>query len=103
MKQTMNNPNIEDNWGGFRKNGFKRFSVSTTIGRLSYHAAGSGQPIVMVHGIGGGASSLSWSHVAPASTETHRVIVPDLIGWGLSDHPARPIYLMTMLQDLRPY
>lgn len=80
---------IEDNWGGFRKNGFERCQIVTPIGRLSYHAAGSGQPIVMVHGIGGGASSQTWSYVSPLFKDTHRVVIPDMIGWGLSDHPAR--------------
>ena len=45
----------------------------------------------MVHGIGGGASSLAWSYVAPFFTATHGVIVPDMIGWELSEHPPRLI------------
>jgi pimeloyl-ACP methyl ester carboxylesterase len=85
------NKNIENNWGQFQRNGFTRHEISTSIGRLSYHEAGKGQPIVMMHGIGGGASSLSWAFVAPSFTATHHVIVPDMIGWGLSEHPARPI------------
>ncbi len=84
-------PNTKDNWARFADNGFKRAEIPTPIGRLSYNEAGSGQPIVMVHGIGGGASSLSWCYLAPLFMATHRVIVPDMIGWGLSEHPARPI------------
>lgn len=53
------------------------------------YEAGQGAPIVFLHGIGGGASSWGWSFVAPAFVNDYRVIVPDWIGWGSSDHPGR--------------
>lgn len=44
--------------------------------------AGSGSPVVLIHGLG--ASWVSWSQLFPALTERHEVIAPDLPGHGLS-------------------
>lgn len=82
---------VERNWGNFRSQGFERMMLKTPAGRVSYHAAGSGQPLVFLHGIGGGASSWAWAYVAPAFQQTHRAVAADLVGWGLSEHPARAI------------
>ncbi len=45
--------------------------------------------IVFLHGFGGGSSAYEWSKVFAAFANTHRVIAPDLIGWGNSNHPVR--------------
>jgi pimeloyl-ACP methyl ester carboxylesterase len=58
--------------------------------RLYYYAAGTrgaGEPVVMVHGFP--ASSHLWSGVVPHVTTGHRIVVPDLLGFGRSDPPAR--------------
>lgn len=47
---------------------------------LRYLAAGSGPPILLVHGLGG--SAFNWIAVAPALARRHRVLVPDLPGHG---------------------
>jgi pimeloyl-ACP methyl ester carboxylesterase len=47
---------------------------------VRYLAAGSGAPVVLVHGLGGAAGN--WLRVAPALARVHRVIVPDLPGHG---------------------
>lgn len=44
---------------------------------------GSGQPLVMVHGLGG--SALNWMAVAPSFARSHRVYAIDLPGFGASD------------------
>jgi pimeloyl-ACP methyl ester carboxylesterase len=46
--------------------------------RMRYFVAGTGEPLLLVHGLGGGASN--WVHVAPALAEERRVLVPDLPG-----------------------
>lgn len=43
---------------------------------------GAGQPLVMVHGLGG--SALNWMAVAPRFAERHRVLAVDLPGFGSS-------------------
>lgn len=47
---------------------------------VRYLAAGSGPPVVLVHGLGGAAGN--WLRVAPGLARSHRVIVPDLPGHG---------------------
>jgi pimeloyl-ACP methyl ester carboxylesterase len=42
--------------------------------------AGSGAPVVLVHGLAGGAEN--WALVAPELAHSHRVLVPDLPGHG---------------------
>ncbi|HEX6966899.1 MAG TPA: alpha/beta fold hydrolase [Gemmatimonadaceae bacterium] len=56
--------------------------------RLYYYAAGSrgvGEPIVFIHGFP--TSSHLWCDVVPCMPEGHRVVVPDLLGYGRSDRP----------------
>ncbi|HSM81211.1 MAG TPA: alpha/beta hydrolase [Nodosilinea sp.] len=45
--------------------------------------------LVFLHSLGGGSSAFEWSKVYAAFGTTHRVIAPDLIGWGQSTHPER--------------
>lgn len=58
--------------------------------KFHYHEAGSGEPLVLIHGGGPGASG--WSNynrnIGPLS-EQFRVIVPDLPGFGKSDMKPR--------------
>ncbi|WP_166979390.1 alpha/beta fold hydrolase [Paramicrobacterium fandaimingii] len=53
--------------------------------RLSVAVAGSGSPIVLLHGFP--QTHLMWRHVATALAADHTVIVPDLRGYGASDKP----------------
>jgi pimeloyl-ACP methyl ester carboxylesterase len=52
-------------------------------GRIRYLVAGSGPPLLLVHGLGG--SAANWCELAPLLTDHHRVIVPDLPGHGGSE------------------
>lgn len=69
--------------------GFNRHDIATPTGRMAVYEAGIGEPMVFLHGIGGGASSWAWSFVAPAFVASHHVVVPDFVGWGSSEHPPR--------------
>lgn len=82
--------------------GFEMQSIVTSLGRMVYYTP-KGAPwrsadaamsenlptLVFLHGFGGGSSAYEWSKVYPAFATDYRVIAPDLIGWGRSDHPAR--------------
>ncbi|MQW77453.1 alpha/beta fold hydrolase [Nocardioides sp. dk4132] len=60
--------------------------VDTPSGKIHYHAAGEGTPVVMLHGSGPGATG--WSNFNPnmsVLSESFRVIAPDMPGWGKSD------------------
>ena len=74
--------------------GRRSVSVSTTDGRsgrtestVSYRVAGDGPPVVLLHGIGLDAASVSWRHAVPALAEEFRVYAPDFPGHGDSDRP----------------
>ncbi|MEG3438180.1 alpha/beta hydrolase [Pannus brasiliensis CCIBt3594] len=81
--------------------GFGQHSLSTSLGNIVYYTA-EGEPwtnaatsrtgaetLIFLHGFGGGSSAYEWSKVYPAFAADYRVLAPDLIGWGRSDHPAR--------------
>ncbi len=54
--------------------------------KIRYLESGdSKQTLVLIHGLG--ASAERWEHVIPLFADNFRIIVPDLIGFGLSDKP----------------
>ncbi|MHB8420380.1 MAG: alpha/beta fold hydrolase [Myxococcales bacterium] len=53
--------------------------------RIRYKDVGSGRPLLLVHGLQ--TSSYSWLYVLDSLGRGRRVIAPDLVGSGLSDHP----------------
>lgn len=55
-----------------------RLTGRTTLVRIS----GEGVPVVLVHGGGLGSSGHVWLPVVPDLAASHRVIIPDLIGFG---------------------
>jgi pimeloyl-ACP methyl ester carboxylesterase len=62
--------------------------VSIEGRRLAYREAGSGPPIVFLHGLGG--NSGSWEPQFAAFSNSHRVVAWDMPGFGDSDLPAAP-------------
>jgi len=60
-----------------------------TAGGLRFHLydAGRGPAWVLLHGLADEADS--WRHVIPALAQTHRVIAPDLPGFGRTERPQR--------------
>lgn len=82
--------------------GFSQHSIQTHLGKMVYYTAQSefwhteAQPshpvqetLVFLHGFGGGSSAYEWSKVYPAFAPRFRILAPDLIGWGRSEHPER--------------
>jgi 2-hydroxy-6-oxonona-2,4-dienedioate hydrolase len=53
--------------------------------RIRYVSAGSGAPMLLMHGLGG--SIESWMHNIDDLAKSFRVIAFDLPGFGLSDKP----------------
>ncbi len=62
---------------------FKKISVGGNS--IAYLDIGGGPPLVLIHGFGG--SMWNWEHQYQALATHHRVIIPDLLGSGLSDKP----------------
>jgi pimeloyl-ACP methyl ester carboxylesterase len=93
--------------------GFGEKTIQTGLGAIAYYTPitepwtvnESLPPIVFLHSFGGGSSAYEWSKVFPAFANTHRVIAPDLIGWGNSNHPARSYriddYLITTIEFIQ--
>lgn len=52
---------------------------------IAFRRAGSGPPLVLLHGMAG--SSATWRHVIPLFAETFTCIAPDLLGHGESAKP----------------
>jgi pimeloyl-ACP methyl ester carboxylesterase len=50
---------------------------------IRYFVGGQGQPLVLVHGLGG--SATNWVELAPLLARDHRLLVPDLPGHGGSE------------------
>lgn len=62
--------------------------------RVHYHDEGSGPVVIFLHGAGGGASGYSnfKGNYPEFARGGYRVIVPDLLGFGLSTKPDLPQY-----------
>lgn len=80
--------------------GFIQRSVALSLGKVAYiepdpdfwsAPPADAVPLLFVHGFGGGSSSYEWSKVYPALAAEHPMLASDLIGWGDSDHPDRPL------------
>src|SRR5579863_3508434 len=54
--------------------------------RMRYLRAGSGPPLILLHGLL--AYSFSWRYVMPALAPYATVYAPDMLGAGFSDRPA---------------
>ncbi|MEG4941162.1 alpha/beta fold hydrolase [Microcoleus sp. F4-D5] len=97
--------------------GFGQRSIVTSLGRMVYYTAEKmpwiGLPasssenkpnLVFFHGFGGGSSAYEWSKVYPAFAAEYRILAPDLIGWGRSEHPPRNYqvedYITTLIEFL---
>lgn len=81
----------------FIPTGFSQNSIQVNLGYIVYYTndrqpwnAGSAEnpePLIFMHGLGGGSSAYEWSKVYPAFAAEYRIMAPDLLGWGRSTHP----------------
>lgn len=60
-------------------------SVTVNNHTVAYLDIGQGPPVILIHGFSG--SMWQWERQLLPLSQTHRVIIPDLIGHGLSDKP----------------
>jgi len=78
--------------------GFARHYVRANDVRLHVWTAGSGSPVVLLHGYP--QSGIMWRKVAPALAGRFKVVVPDLRGYGESDKPRDGYDKKTMARDI---
>lgn len=61
--------------------------------KTNYHELGSGRPIILLHGSGMGVSGWeNWHRVMPDLAKTHRVLAPDIAGFGFTERPTDTEY-----------
>jgi pimeloyl-ACP methyl ester carboxylesterase len=66
----------------------------------SYLEAGSGQPIVLLHGSGPGVSAqANWQHTIGPLSKRFRVLAPDLVGFGATKRPDGIVYSLRTWVD----
>ena len=80
--------------------GFEQKSIVTSQGRMVYYTNEKAPwktetdntedlpTLVFFHGFGGGSSAYEWSKVYPSLASEYRILAPDLVGWGRSEHQA---------------
>jgi pimeloyl-ACP methyl ester carboxylesterase len=66
----------------------------------SYLEAGSGEPVLMLHGSGPGVSALAnWQHNIPTLAQRFHVLAPDIVGFGTTDRPEQIVYSLRTWTD----
>lgn len=54
----------------------------------NYHEAGTGRPLVLLHGSGPGVSAWqNWGRIIPRLADRYRVVAPDIVGFGFTSKP----------------
>lgn len=95
----------------FQPPGFVKGAIATSLGSMVYYTPVAAQelreinqsPLIFLHNFGGGASAYEWSKVYPAFASTYRVLAPDLIGWGQSDHPVRDYQISDYIKTIAEF
>ncbi|MBD2204981.1 alpha/beta hydrolase [Calothrix sp. FACHB-1219] len=98
----------------FQPLGFEQRSIITSLGRIVYYTnTGSlwqddtpkdeRETLVFLHGFGGGSSAYEWSKVYPAFASDYRIIAPDLLGWGRSEHLGRNYQVEDYLKTIQEF
>lgn len=65
--------------------GFTQRRVPTSDATINVRTAGSGPPLLLLHGYP--QTHVEWRHIAPRLAEDHTVVLADLRGYGDSDKP----------------
>jgi len=68
-----------------RLRGIESCYVQLGPNRIHYFVGGTGEPLVLVHGLG--SSALDFALLMPALAKHHRIYALDLLGYGASDRP----------------
>ena len=66
----------------------------------SYLEAGSGPPVLMMHGSGPGVSgTANWQYNIPVLAEKFHVLAPDIVGFGATERPTDVVYSLRAWTD----
>ena len=65
-----------------------------------YLEAGSGEPVIMLHGSGPGVSALAnWQRNIPTLSQRFHVLAPDIVGFGATERPDDIVYSLRTWTD----
>ncbi len=68
--------------------------------QTSYLEAGSGDPVLMLHGSGPGVSATAnWQHNIGPLAEKFHVLAPDIVGFGATERPTDVVYSLRAWTD----
>lgn len=68
--------------------------------RTHYHDAGTGDPVIMLHGSGPGVSAwANWRLNLPVLAQRFRVLAPDIVGFGRTERPDEVRYSLRSWTD----
>ncbi len=70
-----------------KKPDVERLSYEWKYGKISYTKYGTGSPLILIHELSTGASSMEWERIYELLGENKTVYMIDLLGCGLSDKP----------------
>jgi pimeloyl-ACP methyl ester carboxylesterase len=95
----------------FQPPGFGHKVINTSLGSMIYYTQISepgdvpekSPTLLFLHNFGGGASAYEWSKVYPAFANKYRILAPDLLGWGESDHPIRDYQIQDYLTSMSEF
>ncbi|MGD9851362.1 MAG: alpha/beta fold hydrolase [Nitrospirales bacterium] len=76
-------------------------TITVNDHRIVYTEIGTGPPVILLHGFGG--SMWNWEYQYEALAKHHRVLIPDLLGSGLSDKPPGPYTPKYLLDFFRAF
>ena len=61
--------------------------------RTNLHDRGQGSPVLLIHGSGPGVSAwANWRRNLDALATEHRVLAPDMVGFGFTERPDGAVY-----------
>lgn len=65
----------------------KEHTYKSKFGKINYTASGKGKPLLLIHGLGIGASHEEWNNSILFLSKYYRVYAIDLLGYGNSEKP----------------
>ena len=77
--------------------------VELSHGRTRYIDAGSGPPVILLHGVGFTSGGDSWWPVVGPLATRLRVLAPDFMGWGLGDRFDREYSFAYLVDFVREF
>jgi pimeloyl-ACP methyl ester carboxylesterase len=77
--------------------------VKLSHGRTRYIEAGSGAPVILIHGAGYLANADNWLPVLPALSERYRCLAMDCLNWGLGDPLDREFSFAYLVDFIREF